>query len=65
LNWGKNELNNKMQEGYRLSMLGNSKATSNVWLVLWGNIKETMNKYKFDFIDDLDKAFHLTQSRII
>ena len=57
-----NELDEKMQEGYRHSMLGNSIAASNIWLVLWGKIKETMSEYNFEFIDDLDNKYQGSQS---
>jgi uncharacterized protein YecA (UPF0149 family) len=57
-----NQLNNQMQEGYKLSMAGKTKEAVDVWQEFWHNIKDAMNSYQIEFIEDIDKFFHGQQS---
>lgn len=55
-------LDNKMQEGYKLSMAGKTKEAVDVWKDLWNGIKDAMNDLQIKYIEDMNKAFHGQQS---
>ncbi|MGM8365293.1 SEC-C metal-binding domain-containing protein [Virgibacillus sp. W0181] len=56
------ELDNLMQEGYTESMKNNSIAASEIWIKLWGRIKEIMKTYEIPNIETMDEVFHGQQS---
>lgn len=56
------QLDNKMQEGYKLSKAGRSKEAVDIWKDLWNRIKEAMNNQQIKYIEDMDEAFHGQQS---
>ncbi|MDC3413534.1 SEC-C metal-binding domain-containing protein [Aquibacillus sp. 3ASR75-11] len=56
------ELDELMQRGYTISSSGDSVSACTVWSELWKRILETMERYKIEYIEDMDKAFHGLQS---
>jgi tetratricopeptide (TPR) repeat protein len=56
------QLDNKMQEGYELSMACKTKEAVDVWKDLWNRIKDAMNGQQIKYIEDMDEASHGQQS---
>jgi tetratricopeptide (TPR) repeat protein len=52
------ELDDLMQKGYTLSMSGDSEGAAFVWIQLWKKAIETMDSYKLESVEELDKSFH-------
>jgi len=56
------QIDNKMQEGYSLSMKGDQKAAATEWLELWEIIKKSMSQHQIKYVEDFDQAFQGRQS---
>ncbi|GGN54474.1 SEC-C metal-binding domain-containing protein [Oceanobacillus indicireducens] len=56
------ELDEQMQEGYKLSMSGKTTAAADMWIGLWRKFIDTMDLYNLEYIEDMDKAFSGLQS---
>lgn len=56
------DLDNKMQNGYKSMMAGNSVIASKLWLELWEMFKSVMKSHNIDYIEDLDESFQGSQS---
>ena len=57
-----NELDNLMQQGYKLSMTGDAEGAAFAWLQLWVKVMDTIASYNIQSVDDLDRTFHGLQS---
>lgn len=57
-----NELDDQMQNGYDLLMEGDGARACDLWWLLWGNIKATMKKFNYRFIEHFDRDFLGLQS---
>lgn len=57
-----NEWENLMQEGYTYSMAGDSVAAATVWRELWDKMSTVLESDGSLSMEDLDGAFHATQS---
>jgi tetratricopeptide (TPR) repeat protein len=56
------ELDELMQEGYKILSDGDSVGAATVWSKLWNKFVDTMIMYQIEFVDDLDRSFHGLQS---
>lgn len=56
------KLDDQMQKGYTESAKGHATAASNIWMEFWEMIKQTLDAYEFEYIEDMDNAFHGLQS---
>ncbi|WP_047154606.1 SEC-C metal-binding domain-containing protein [Aneurinibacillus tyrosinisolvens] len=56
------KLDDKMQEGYNFALEDNSIGACGEWSEVWKDIVNIMKTHGFEYIEDMDAAFHGTQS---